>query len=43
MYISCVEEIAYRNDWLTKEDLQKLSGIYKTDYGEYLKFIAEAF
>lgn len=41
MYVSCIEEIAYRNGWLTKEQLLDLASGYKTDYGEYLKYIAE--
>ena len=40
MYVSCIEEIAFRNDWITKDDLLKLASGYKTDYGEYLKYIA---
>ena len=41
MYVSCIEEIAFRNGWLTKEQLSALAGGYKTDYGRYLKYIAE--
>lgn len=41
MYVSCIEEIAYRNKWISKEELLKLASEYKTSYGEYLKFIAE--
>ena len=41
MYVSCIEEIAYRNKWISKEELLKLASGYKTSYGEYLKFIAE--
>jgi len=41
MYVSCLEEIAYRNGWINKEQLLKLAAGYKTSYGEYLKFIAE--
>ena len=41
MYVSCIEEIAYRNKWITKEELLALACGYKTEYGEYLKFIAE--
>ncbi|MBO4387780.1 MAG: glucose-1-phosphate thymidylyltransferase RfbA [Treponema sp.] len=40
MYVSCIEEIAYRNGWIGKEDLVNLAAGYKTDYGEYLKYIA---
>ncbi len=41
MFVSCIEEIAYANRWISKEDLLKLASTYKTSYGEYLKFIAE--
>ena len=41
MYISCIEEIAYNNGWITKENLLKIAAEYKTEYGEYLKYIAE--
>ena len=42
MYVSCIEEIAFRNGWLSKEKLLDLASGYKTDYGEYLKYIAES-
>ena len=41
MYISCIEEIAYNNKWISRDQLLKLSDEYKTDYGAYLKYIAE--
>jgi glucose-1-phosphate thymidylyltransferase len=41
MYVSCIEEIAYNNGWLSKDRLLKLAAGYKTEYGEYLKYIAE--
>ena len=41
MYVSCIEEIAYRNGWITKEQILELAKGYKTDYGRYLEFIAE--
>ena len=41
MYVSCIEEIAYRNGWITKEQIMELAKGYKTDYGRYLEFIAE--
>ena len=41
MYVSCIEEIAYRNGWISKESLLKMAAEYKTEYGRYLEFIAE--
>jgi glucose-1-phosphate thymidylyltransferase len=41
MYVSCIEEIAYNNGWISKDELLKLSAEYKTEYGEYLRYIAE--
>ncbi|MEG1125692.1 MAG: glucose-1-phosphate thymidylyltransferase, partial [Oscillospiraceae bacterium] len=42
-YISCLEEIAYRRGFITREQLlaqaEKLS---KTEYGKYLFFVAES-
>ncbi len=40
MYVSCLEEIAYSNKWITKDQLLELAKGYKTDYGRYLEFIA---
>jgi glucose-1-phosphate thymidylyltransferase len=40
MYVSCIEEIAYTNGWITRSALLSLAGTYKTEYGEYLKYIA---
>lgn len=41
LYISCLEEIAYRNKWITKEQLIALGKEYeKTEYGKYLLSIA---
>jgi len=40
MYVSCIEEIAYNNGWISKEDLLSIASGYKTEYGMYLKFIA---
>jgi glucose-1-phosphate thymidylyltransferase len=40
-YVSCIEEIAYRNGWISKEGLKEQAKRYKTAYGEYLAFIAE--
>ena len=41
LYVACIEEIAYRNKWISKEKLIQLAATYKTEYGEYLKHIAE--
>jgi glucose-1-phosphate thymidylyltransferase len=41
MYVSCVEEIAYSNGWIDKAALMRLAEGYKTEYGEYLRHIAE--
>ena len=40
LYVSCIEEIAYRNGWVSRDDLLKLADGYKTDYGRYLEYIA---
>jgi len=40
-YISCIEEIAYRNGWISKEQLIKLAKeMEKVEYGKYLLEIA---
>jgi len=40
--IACIEEIAYRNGWISKEKLLEFSKRYsKNSYGDYLKIIAE--
>lgn len=40
--IACLEEIAYRNDWLTREELIKAGQKYsKNEYGEYLLSLAK--
>ncbi len=40
LYVSCIEEISFKNGWLTKDQLLELAKGYKTDYGRYLEFIA---
>jgi glucose-1-phosphate thymidylyltransferase len=40
MYVSCIEEIAYANGWISREALLGLAAGYKTEYGEYLRYIA---
>ncbi len=42
MYISCIEEIAYRRGFITKEQLLVLAEpLMKTEYGRYLTDVAE--
>ena len=42
LYISCIEEIAYKRGFIDKEQLLKLAEpLMKTDYGKYLKEVAE--
>ncbi|MFW5795532.1 MAG: glucose-1-phosphate thymidylyltransferase RfbA [Bacillota bacterium] len=42
LYISCVEEIAYRNGWIDDQEVVNLADdLIKTDYGEYLKGLIE--
>ncbi|MBR3254767.1 MAG: glucose-1-phosphate thymidylyltransferase RfbA [Clostridia bacterium] len=41
MQVCCPEEIAYKNGWITSDELLELSKKYmKTDYGRYLKDLA---
>ena len=41
LYISCIEEIAYKRGFITKEQLLKLAEpLLKTDYGKYLVEVA---
>ncbi len=42
LYVACIEEIAFRKGWITKEALLRLADGFKTDYGEYLRFTAES-
>lgn len=41
MYVSCIEEIAFRNGWLSKDQMLELAKGYKTDYGRYLEYIVQ--
>jgi len=42
LMIGCIEEIAYRNGWIDREQLVKLAEpLKKTDYGKYLLSVAE--
>ncbi len=40
LYVSCIEEIAYRNGWITQERLLCSAKEYKTEYGTYLEYVA---
>jgi glucose-1-phosphate thymidylyltransferase len=40
--VSCLEEIAYRNKWISKAELLELAESYKGgDYAKYLRAISE--
>ncbi len=39
--IGCVEEIAYREKFISKEQLLKLADEYKTSYGDYLNRVVD--
>lgn len=42
LYISCIEEIAYKRGFISKEQLLKLAQpLLKTEYGQYLVEVAE--
>jgi len=41
MYVSCLEEIACKKGWISKEDVLNLAQGYKSEYGEYLKYIGK--
>lgn len=42
LYVSCIEEIAYRRGFIDREQLLQLAEpLMKTEYGEYLKAVAE--
>lgn len=41
LYIACLEEIAYINKWITKEQFVSIGRVYdKTEYGKYILSIA---
>ena len=41
-YVACIEEIAYKNGWITREQLKELAKpLLKTEYGKYLVDISE--
>ena len=42
LYVACIEEVAYNNGWISKEELKAIGKEYeKTDYGKYLLSILE--
>ena len=42
LYVSCIEEIAYKQGFITREQLESLAQpLLKTSYGKYLMEIAE--
>jgi len=42
--IGCLEEISYRNGWITKEQLKKIGRRFsKNNYGKYLLDIAKSY
>ena len=40
-YVSCIEEIAWRNSWISTEEMAALGKEMKTAYGRYLERLAE--
>lgn len=40
-YVSCIEEIAWRNGWISTDKLRELGKEMKTAYGRYLERIAQ--
>jgi glucose-1-phosphate thymidylyltransferase len=40
-YVSCIEEVAWRNGWISTEQLRKLGKEMKTAYGRYLERLAD--
>ena len=42
LYISCIEEIAYKRGFINREQLLRLAEpLMKTDYGKYMKDVAD--
>lgn len=39
LYVACIEEIAYRKGWITQDALLALADGFKTEYGDYLRFV----
>ena len=40
-YVACIEEIAFKKGWISADHLMEAAAGIKTEYGEYLKFIAK--
>ena len=41
-YIGCIEEIAYKNSWINKEQIIKMAKqLQNTEYGKYLLKLIE--
>lgn len=41
-YVSCIEEVAWRNGWITTEQMEELGKGIKTAYGQYLQQLAQS-
>lgn len=42
LYVACLEEIAYRKGWIDRKALlMAADGFGKTEYADYLRYIAE--
>ncbi|MHB0896408.1 MAG: glucose-1-phosphate thymidylyltransferase RfbA [Spirochaetales bacterium] len=41
LYVSCIEEIAYRKGWIDRTRLLSIAEGIKTDYGAYLRYLAD--
>ncbi len=42
LYVSCIEEIAYKRGFISREQLLKLAEpLMKTNYGKYMKDVAD--
>lgn len=41
LYVSCVEEIAFHNGWIDRARLLSIADGLKTEYGAYLRYVAE--
>lgn len=43
LMIGCIEEIAYRNGWISRDQLKELAKpLQKTDYGKYLLMLVNS-